>query len=264
MATSTDAAAPIERDAGVLRALRKGELRLEGRLVEASNATFLGTVRLAAEDAPVAAGAAAPPDEPIEIRCIYKPIAGERPLWDFPDGTLAHREVAAFVVSEAAGWGVVPATVFRDEGPFGAGMAQEWIEVDETYDLVAALRAGTPALRRIALFDAVVNNTDRKGGHLLATRDGRLLGVDHGVCFSVEPKLRTILWGWRGTRLRAPELATLARLRTALDGPLGAALAGHLLAEEMVALRDRVEGLVAARRFPQPNPDWPAVPWPPF
>jgi hypothetical protein len=261
MATSTDGAARTERDRDVLRALREGELRLEGRLVEASNATFLGTVRLAVEDA---AGPAAVRDEPIQIRCIYKPIAGERPLWDFPDGTLAHREVAAFVVSETAGWGVVPATVFRDDGPYGAGMAQEWIEVDETYDLVSALRAGTPALRRIALFDAVVNNTDRKGGHLLATGDGRLLGVDHGVCFSVEPKLRTILWGWRGTRLRAAEMATLERLRAELAGPLGAALARHLHAEEIGALRERVEGLLTARRFPQPNPDWPAVPWPPF
>jgi len=251
MATSTEAAVPIERDARVLQALSEGELKLEGRLVEASNASFLGTVRLDPFGAP-------------EIRCIYKPIAGERPLWDFPDGTLAHREVAAYVVSEAAGWGVVPATVFRPEGPFGAGMAQEWIDVDETYDLVSALRVGTPALRCIALFDAVVNNTDRKGGHLLPTRDGRLLGVDHGVCFSVEPKLRTILWGWRGVRLRAAEVATLGRLRDGLEGPLADSLAPHLHADEVAATRDRLVALMAKRRFPQPNPDWPAVPWPPF
>ncbi len=257
MATSTDGAARIERHGSVLRALREGELRLEGRLLEASNATFLGTARLAVDEP----GA---PEAPLEVRCIYKPIAGERPLWDFPDGTLAHREVAAFAVSEAAGWDVVPATVFRDEGPFGAGMAQEWIDVDEAYDLATALRTGSPALRRIALFDAVVNNTDRKGGHLLPTPDGRLLGVDHGVCFSVEPKLRTILWGWRGTRLRAAEVATLTRLRADLDGALGADLARHLHADEIAATRERVERLLAARRFPQPSPDWPAVPWPPF
>ncbi|MFI5254028.1 MAG: SCO1664 family protein [Candidatus Limnocylindrales bacterium] len=254
MATSTDEPAIVERDR-LLEVLRVGELRLEGRLVEATNATFLGTARLAPTGVVDAA---------LEVRCIYKPIAGERPLWDFPDGTLAHREVAAFLVSEAAGWAVVPATVFRDEGPYGAGMAQEWIAVDEAYDLVAALRKGTPALRRIALFDVVVNNTDRKGGHLLATADGRLLGVDHGVCFSVEPKLRTILWGWRGTRLRAAELATLEALRSDLDGTLGVELARHLHDGEIVATRERVAGLLATRRFPQPNPDWPAVPWPPF
>jgi hypothetical protein len=243
MATSTS----------VLQALREGELKLEGRLVEASNASFLGTASLSAG-----------PGDAIQVRCIYKPIAGERPLWDFPDGTLAHREVAAFIVSEAGGWGVVPATVFRAEGPFGAGMAQEWIEIDEGYDLAGALRAGSPALRRIALFDAVVNNTDRKGGHLLPTPDGRLLGVDHGVCFSVEPKLRTILWGWRGTRLHVAELAALGRVRDGLDGPLGEALARHLHADEIAATHERVEALLARRRFPQPSPDWPAVPWPPF
>jgi uncharacterized repeat protein (TIGR03843 family) len=243
MATSTD----------VLTALRDGELKLEGRLAEASNASFLGWARMTA-------GA----DPPIEVRCIYKPIAGERPLWDFPDGTLAHREVAAFIVSEAGGWGVVPATVFREDGPFGAGMAQEWIEIDEGYDLAGALRTGSPALRGIALFDAVVNNTDRKGGHLLPTSDGRLLGVDHGVCFSVEPKLRTILWGWRGTRLHVAEVAALGRLRDRLNGPLAETLARHLHADEIAATRERVEALLARRRFPQPSPDWPAVPWPPF
>ena len=262
MATSTEGAAQVERDRDVLRALREGELRLEGRLMEASNASFLGTTRLVASGTEPADGD--DPADAVEVRCIYKPIAGERPLWDFPDGTLAHREVAAFVVSEAAGWRVVPATVFRDDGPFGAGMAQEWIEVDESFDLAAALRSGTPELRRIALFDAVVNNTDRKGGHLLPTPDGRLLGVDHGVCFSVEPKLRTILWGWRGDRLRAAEVATLERLRLDLAGPLGATLAAHLHDDEIAATGDRVEALLAARRFPQPSPDWPAVPWPPF
>ncbi len=232
----------------IARTLREGELELDGRLIDASNASFVGAARL----------------DPTNIRCVYKPIAGEAPLWDFPDGTLAHREVAAYLVSEAARWRVVPVTVFRDDGPFGAGMAQEWIEVDEAFDLVAALQAGTPALRRIALFDAVVNNTDRKGGHLLPLTDGRLLGVDHGVCFSIEPKLRTILWGWRGTSLSDDELADLEALRTALRGPLGGALEAHLHEDEIAATVARVEALLADPRFPMPNPDWPAVPWPPF
>ncbi|HVQ22342.1 MAG TPA: SCO1664 family protein [Candidatus Saccharimonadia bacterium] len=229
--------------------MREGELELDGRLVDASNASFVGFARHA--------GSA-------DIRCVYKPIAGEAPLWDFPDGTLAHREVAAYLVSEAARWTVVPVTVFRDDGPFGAGMAQQWIDVDESYDLVAALRSGTPALRRIALFDAVVNNTDRKGGHLLPLPDGRLLGVDHGVCFSVEPKLRTILWGWRGTPLSDDEIAELRQLRTALGGPLRASLEAHLHEDEINATVARVDLLLVDPRFPMPNPDWPAVPWPPF
>lgn len=224
---------------------------LDGRLVDASNASFVGVARLAAEALD-------------DVRCVYKPIAGEAPLWDFPDGTLAHREVAAYLISEAAGWSVVPVTVFREEGPFGAGMVQQWIDVDEGFDLVAALRSGTPALRRIALFDAAVNNTDRKGGHLLPLADGRLLGVDHGVCFSVQPKLRTILWGWRGTPLASEELAELAALRVALHGPLGVALGAHLHVDEVAATVARVDRLLADPRFPVPDPDWPAVPWPPF
>jgi len=230
------------------RILAEGELELDGRLIHASNASFVGIARLA--------GAT--------IRCVYKPVAGEAPLWDFPDGTLAHREVAAYQVSEVSGWRVVPTTVFRDDGPLGAGMAQEWIEVDADYDLVAALRAGTPALRRIALFDAVVNNTDRKGGHLLPLPDGRLLGVDHGVCFSVEPKLRTILWGWRGTPLSDQEVADLHSLRRAIDGALGRDLRAHLEPDEIAATGARLDALLADPRFPMPSPDWPAVPWPPF
>jgi uncharacterized repeat protein (TIGR03843 family) len=143
-------------------------------------------------------------------------------------------------------------------------MAQQWIEVDEEMDLIEALRSGHPGLRRIALFDAVVNNTDRKGGHLLPLPDGRLLGVDHGVCFSVEPKLRTILWGWRGTPLEPEELAALARLGGELEAGLGAELRRHLSADEVAELRRRTGSLLAEGRFPQPSPDWPAVPWPPF
>jgi hypothetical protein len=243
MATSTEAAR-------LLVALREGELTLDGRLVEATNASFVGVARLPGDD--------------FEVRCVYKPIAGERPLWDFPDGTLAHREVAAYLVSEAAGWDVVPPTAFRADGPLGPGMAQQWIEVDEAMDLIEALRSGHPGLRRIALFDAVVNNTDRKGGHLLPLPDGRLLGVDHGVCFSVEPKLRTILWGWRGTPLEPDELAALARLGGELDAGLGVELRRHLSADEVAELRRRTGSLLAEGRFPQPSPDWPAVPWPPF
>jgi uncharacterized repeat protein (TIGR03843 family) len=228
--------------------LHDGELDIDGRLVDASNASFVGWARLGDQ----------------ALRCVYKPTAGEAPLWDFPDGTLAHREVAAYLVSAAGGWDIVPVTVFRPDGPFGPGMAQEWIDIDPDYDLLAALQALAPDLRRIALFDAVVNNTDRKGGHLLPTPDGRLLGVDHGVCFSIEPKLRTILWGWRGSPLTSDEVARLAALRAAFSGGLSSALGEHLAADEVAATLTRVDALLADPRFPMPDPDWPAIPWPPI
>ena len=149
--------------------------------------------------------------------CVYKPIRGERPLDDFPDGTLAYREAAAYVVSEAIGWSVVPPTIMRD-GPLGRGMVQLWIDVDQERNVIDLIRAGDPALRRMALFDAVINNADRKGGHLLPTADGHVYGVDHGVTFSPDPKLRTILWGWRGQPLDDSELATLDDLPRAARG----------------------------------------------
>lgn len=230
-----------------LRLLRAGELDVEGRLLDASNATLYCTASL----------------DGVTAGCVYKPIAGERPLWDFPDGTLAAREVAAYVVSAATGWDVVPPTVMRD-GPFGPGMCQLWIDVDERVDLAALARSDHPALRRMAIFDAVVNNADRKGGHLLPVSGGHVYGVDHGVCFSAEEKLRTILWGWRGKRLPNDALAVLRDLEGALDGPLGEVLADLLTGREVAATRRRIERLLATGRHPVPHGDWPAVPWPPF
>lgn len=230
------------------RLLRDGTLALEGRLVSATNASFLGTVTL---------GGAT-------TRCVYKPTAGERTLDDFPDGTLAHREVAARLVSEVTGWEIVPPTVLRAVGPYGPGMAQLWMEVDGSVDLGTLLRDGDARLRRIAVFDAIVNNTDRKGGHLLPAPGGRLHGVDHGVCFSVQPKLRTILWGWRGQRFDEEELTVLRTVRGALDGELGTALRRLLARDEVRATTARVERLLERGTFPFPSPGWPAVPWPPF
>jgi hypothetical protein len=244
-------AEPVEQRAidvsEALHLLREGTLSVEGRLVDASNATLFCEVSL---------------DE-VAAACVYKPIAGERPLWDFPDGTLAHREVAAYAVSEALDWGVVPPTVMRD-GPFGPGMCQLWIDVDESVDLGALARADLPQLRRMALFDAVVNNADRKGGHLLPLPDGHIFGVDHGVCFSIEDKLRTLLWGWRGTRIEPEFLDALRTLRADLDGSLGAELRGLLSRAEVTATRRRVDRMLREGCYPQPSEDWPAVPWPPF
>jgi uncharacterized repeat protein (TIGR03843 family) len=231
-----------------LELLERGTLEVEGRLVDASNATLFCTVR----------GGGA------EANCVYKPIAGERPLWDFPTGTLAGREVAAYAVSKAAGWNVVPPTVMRD-GPFGPGMCQLWIDLDPAADLVALSRRSDHAgLREMAVFDAVVNNADRKIGHLLPVADGHLYGCDHGVCFSEDYKLRTVLWQWRGKKLPPRSLDAARRLADELDGgPLAHELSAHLTAAEVVATRERVDLLVKRNVHPYPPEDWPAIPWPP-
>jgi len=252
--------------------LRSGDLTINGRLVAASNATFQGVVSLGDETATV----------------VYKPVSGERPLWDFPDGTLAEREYAAYLVSEALGWSVVPPTLLRD-GPFGEGMCQLWVHADErelvdivprgevaegwlgvldAYDgrdnPVTLVHEDTPALRRMAVFDAIVNNADRKGGHILGAETGEVYGVDHGVTFNVDEKLRTVLWGWAGGTLRHDELADVRRVGAELDGQLGECLAELVTPHELAATRARVRRLVRSGRFPLPSDDWPAIPWPAF
>ncbi len=231
----------------VLRLLCDGTVSVEGRLLDASNATLYCVVEL----------------DGVAVNAVYKPVAGERPLWDFPDGTLAGREVGAYAVSAATGWQIVPPTVMR-EGPFGPGMCQLWIDTDDTVDLAMLARSDSAQLRRMAVFDAVVNNADRKGGHLLPTPQGHVYGVDHGVCFSVEDKLRTLLWRWRGRPLTDEALDVLRALRSDLDGSLGASLATLVSRAEVRATRRRVDRLLASCRHPQPSEDWPAIPWPPF
>jgi uncharacterized repeat protein (TIGR03843 family) len=240
--------------ASTLLALGEGELEIIGRIVGSSNNAMLVTVT---RDCPE-------PEPAVVIEAIYKPTIGERPLDDFPDGTLSRREVAAWHVSEASGWGIVPPTILRD-GPFGEGMVQAFIEADPDVDVVAMVVEDDPRLRRMAVLDAVLNNTDRKGGHILPIDGGRHIhGVDHGVCFSPVPKLRTVLWGWRGMPLGTDELAGVERIRDALDGDLGARLRDLLSRAEVRATVRRTDGLLATGRFPYPAPDWPAIPWPPF
>ena len=240
--------APWPDETAQLRLLEAGELTVEGRLVDASNATLYCSISA----------------DGVEAACVYKPVAGERPLWDFPDGTLAGRELSAYLVSRAGGWNVVPPTVYRD-GPFGPGMCQLWIDTDETVDLVELARSDDARLRQMAVFDAVVNNADRKIGHLLPMASGHLFGCDHGVCFSADYKLRTVLWQWRGRRLTADATAALRRCREALtEGELTAELAGWLTPQEVGATIERVERLLDAERHPYPPTDWPAVPWPPI
>jgi hypothetical protein len=236
----------IDLDAA-LSLLREGSLEIEGRLVEASNATLYCTVSRAGLSAP----------------CVYKPVRGERPLWDFPDGTLAARETAAYLVSVASGWDVVPPTVLRD-GPFGEGMVQLWIDGQEGVDLGRLIRSDSPPLRRMVVYDAVINNADRKGGHLIPMPNGHVYGVDHGVSFHRQDKLRTVLWAWAGDPLPDDAVDTLSELRAELEGPLADALQPLLTRRELVATVRRVDRLLESRRYPEPSGEWPAVPWPPF
>ncbi|MFK3985238.1 SCO1664 family protein [Micromonospora sp. NPDC050397] len=265
---------PMLDENDALRLLRGGEFELEGRLTDASNTTLRGFLTL----------------DGVTARCVYKPIRGERPLWDFPDGTLAGREVSAYLVSHATGWDVVPPTVLRD-GPFGPGACQLWI--DEPADAeplvgfvpaqslpprwfrVAAAQdddglpyalahADDPRLARMVVFDAVINNADRKGGHVLIGPDDRIYGVDHGVCFHVEEKLRTVLWGWTTRQLPPDAVEVLGKLAADLVGPLGEQLSEHLTITEVAEVSARVNRLLETGRFPVPSEDWPAIPWPPI
>jgi hypothetical protein len=227
--------------------LRTGTIVVSGRLVDASNATLLADCKLGDE----------------VVRCIYKPIAGERPLWDFPDGNLASREFAAFLISEFMGAHIVPITILRD-GPFGTGMVQEWIDIDSSIDLAEYFGRDEMQLRQMALFDAVINNTDRKIGHLLPRNDGKLFGCDHGVTFHQENKLRTVLWQWAGSELSIEEIHVLEKLLEKLQSTEGDVLRTLLTIDELRALNDRIQELISTKAFPLPSTDWPAIPWPAF
>lgn len=240
-----------------------GDLRVVGRLVDASNATFLAV-------------------DGQDTRWVYKPVAGEAPLWDFPTGTLGRREVAAYSLARELAVDLVPLTVWVD-GPLGEGSAQRWVEGGAT-DLIDLLRPedltdawlpilsavteddqpvvlahrDDPRLRAVALFDALLNNADRKASHLI-DRGGALAGVDHGVSLHVEGKLRTVIWGWAGDPLSQEELDLVARA-AAVTGPLAPGLAD----EEWEALVARAEALLASGSMPVPGGRWPGIPWPPL
>lgn len=258
-----------------LDVLLRGDLSPVGRIRSASNATFLCEATLG--DATLA--------------CVYKPVAGEQPLWDFPDGTLADRELGAYLISAALGWDIVPHTIIR-EGPAGVGMVQVWVEQHEepedaglvdlrpgnsvppgyisiitAYDYsggeVTLVHADHRQLRRMAVFDVVVNNADRKGGHILAGTDGRVYGVDHGLSLHAHDKLRTVLWGWAGDPIDDDDVAALADLDEQLTGDLGTRMRRHITAAEVDALCRRVRALVADPVMPSPVGRRP-LPWPAF
>jgi uncharacterized repeat protein (TIGR03843 family) len=261
--------------------LQRGELTVIGRIRSASNATFLCEAHLGEAQA----------------HCVYKPIRGEAPLWDFPDGTLAGRELGAYLVSDALGWNIVPYTIIRD-GPAGLGMLQLWVDqpgdevgdepasgpdlvdllpaghvppgflpVLQAYDYagdeVTLVHADDARLRRMAVFDVLINNADRKGGHILCGVDGNVYGVDHGVSLHVEDKLRTVLWGWSGKPVDDETLEAVARLRDQLRGELGNQLCAHITGREVDALHARSVALLDNPVMPTPDRRRP-IPWPAF
>ncbi len=276
---STDPAEPSKAVSGldesrVRHILTDGTLEITGRLTDASNLTLLATATL----------------DDVEIDCVYKPIRGERPLWDFPDGTLADREVAARRIAEYAGWDCVPLTIMRG-GPYGTGMVQRWIDqpsdspelvdlvpakriptgwlpimraVDQDGADVAVVHADEENLKLLAGFDIVVNNADRKGSHILLPGDGRVLGVDHGLCFHSDDKLRTILWGWAGTPLPVAVTDGLHRLAQGMAGNLRAEMGEYLTITEVDTLAKRIDYLEMDPVYPMPPRGRSPIPWPPL
>jgi len=221
--------------------MEDGEMEVIGRLVDASNASLL--CRLSDGR-----------------KIIYKPIAGERPLWDFPDGNLASREVVAYYISQLGGFNLVPKTIMRD-GPFGMGAVQEWIEISGEIDVVEVAQQDDPRIRNMALFDSIINNADRKFGHILMKADGEVYGCDHGVSFHEEDKLRTVIWQFADQDLTSTEIGRVSRLIEGLDIDY---LSDFLSTREIAALKMRAHRLLDSKKFPIPNPNWPAIPWPPY
>lgn len=247
-----------------------GELKIVGQLRDASNQTFYCT-------------------DSSDKEFVYKPASGEKPLWDFPDGTLTVRELVAASVDSMLGWCLIPTTKWIEQGPMGPGMIQEWIDEsdaarpvnvfapDEVPDdwlgiLSAQDAQGNPlvlahenseTLKRVAAFDAVVNNADRKAGHIMGTAHGKIWIIDHGVCFHHENKLRTVLWGWVDQELGGDLMSDLSNLRSTL-GDWEESIDKFLLEHESVALRARLDRLLREGKFPIPSPEWPAIPWPVF
>lgn len=241
--------------AEALNLLNCGEISIEGRITSASNATMYCRIE----------------GDGVVASCVYKPVSGERPLWDFPDGTLAEREVASYLAAAETGWELVPPTVLR-EGPLGTGMVQLWIAEEESFDIIGAINASSfVALQRIALLDAIINNSDRKVSHLLPVigsplHDPQLhvFGVDHGVSFAPENKLRTVLWQWAGEPIPDEGIDMLHRLAERLATELGSQLSQLLTTAEVRACARRVRRLLAKQCYPMPPTDWPAIPYPPY
>ena len=231
----------------VLSEVRLGKITLKGIFQVGSNHTFLVEVNSKGEC----------------IEAVYKPTKGEQPLWDFPSGTLAKREVAAYLISEALGWGLVPPTVLRNDGPYGLGSVQLFVEFDPDGHYFNFTDTEREICRSVAAFDYVINNADRKGGHIVRTNRGHIQLIDHGVCFHCEEKLRTVLWDFAGERLSERMCSDIADLATAINsfGKLRNMLSKLLSISEINALSDRATSIVASGCLPQPGLDY-NYPWP--
>lgn len=217
---------------------------VEGRFVNASNATLLGTT-----DA----------GEPV----VYKPVAGERPLWDFPPESLAVREVLTYEIDRSLGFGLVPETALGT-GLYGPGSVQRFVDVDEDFDALPLVTEPDTALWPVAVLDLIVNNADRKIGHILRSSSGALVAIDHGLTFHADEKLRTVMWGFAGRPIPPTLLQAVARLESRLDAEVGARVADLLSRSELAALRRRVDRLLGTPLHPEPPEDRPALPWPPY
>lgn len=244
---SAHAPASVER---VIQLLSQGQMDVEGLMPDSSNYTFLARIS----------------DEDLQGLAIYKPRRGERPLWDFPRGTLCQREAAAYLVSEALGWSIVPPTVLREGPEYGMGSVQLFIDADPQLHYFNMRGTDDAAFKRIAAFDVLVNNADRKGGHILKDRDGRLWGIDHGITFHAEPKLRTVIWEYAGQPIPKSLVTDISGLCEQLedaDGPLTSALNQLLARVEVDALRRRIDRVLRRTRYPEPTGGR-SMPWPPI
>jgi uncharacterized repeat protein (TIGR03843 family) len=230
--------------------LRHGEIDLKGQFMLGSNYTFLVTVT----------------HEGQSIPAVYKPSKGEQPLWDFPENSLAWREVAAYLVSEALGWNFVPYTILRDEGPYGPGSLQQFIEYDPNYHYFTFKDKDKERLRPVVLFDLLINNADRKGSHvIIQKRTRRIYLIDHGLCFHEDDKLRTVIWDFAGESIPPELIADLERFRLALKTPdIMTSFAQYLLPAEIAALDARAGALIASGVFSLPPRDRRAFPYPPL
>ena len=232
-----------------LQSLRTGEISVQGQFAWGSNHTFL--VDVSSVNGPLAA--------------VYKPSLGEQPLWDFPANTLAQREVAAFLVSDALGWDLVPSTVLREDGPEGGGSLQLYFDMAPTLNYFTIREAEKQLLQPVVIFDALINNADRKAGHVALIPDGRIQLIDHGLCFHEEYKLRTVIWDFAGKSIPAALIQDLKKLSLQLEdsGSLSSDLAEYLSSVESQAVRDRHSQLLQEARFPTPgapiNHPWPLV-----
>lgn len=225
-------------------AFHHGDLEIKGQFTLGSNYTFL--VEVTYEDQAYPA--------------VYKPTRGEQPLWDFEENTLALREVAAYLVSEALGFHIVPFTALREDGPYGAGSLQQFIEHDPNYHYFNFTPEEKLLLKPVVLFDLLINNADRKGGHVFFSADGhRLFAIDHGICFHEDDKLRTVLWDFGGQAIPDDLLSRLD-----LNSSLLADLQPYLSPNEILALQSRADSILKGRLFPRQPRDRRAIPWPPL